>query len=451
MQLGTTRLWRSLRLRLLAASVLIVIVAVGVTGVFASQRTLAEFDRYIHANSSSRYSRFAGTIARSYGTNQSWENIQADADRIAQLSGQRVVVADAQGRIVGDSDQTLIGKMASAAWAPTSAPLMFEGARIGTLYLDPVRGPDPADLAFASAINRSVLLGAALAILAAIAISLLLARGILRPVDRLTNAVRRMKTGDLAVQVDIESHDEIGELGIAFNAMAGSLQEQEKLRRSMVEDIAHELRTPLTNLRGYIEAAQDGLVEPNSALLDNLHEETMLLQRLVGDLQDLALAEAGKLAFIFKPTALPAIAEQAVGILQPQADAKGVTLELDMPPDLPSVNVDPERIGQVLRNLLYNAYLHTPAGGQITVASHVSGEEVIVSVHDTGSGIGPEDLPHVFDRFYRADKSRSRRTGGAGLGLAIVKQLVLAHGGSVSVTSEPGKGSTFMFTVLIAS
>jgi two-component system sensor histidine kinase BaeS len=318
---------------------------------------------------------------------------------------------------------------------------------VGVLYVNPVAGPDPIDLAFISALNRSVLLGALVAGLAAILVTVVLASDILRPVERLTAAARRMKTGDLTVRVRVDSQDEIGELANAFNAMAGSLAEQEQLRRNMIGDIAHELRTPLTNLRGYLEAARDGLVTPDAGLVDNLYEETMLLQRLVADLQELALVEAGQLALLPQPAELAAIAEQALGILRPQADAKGVTLYADMPADLPAVNVDPARIGQVLRNLLSNALLHTPAGGTITVLGRAGADEVSVSVCDTGSGVRPEDLPHVFDRFYRADKSRARQTGGAGLGLAIVKQLVLAHGGSVSANSVPGRGSTFTFTI----
>jgi len=176
----------------------------------------------------------------------------------------------------------------------------------------------------------------------------------------------------------------------------------------------------------------------------------MLLSRLVADLQELAQAEAGQLTLLRQPASLAGIVEQAVTILRPQANAKGLALTVDLPPDLPPVDVDPERVGQVLRNLLNNAVAHTPQGGEITVAAQANGAEVSVSVHDTGMGIAPEHLPYVFDRFYRGDKSRARQTGGAGLGLAIVKQLVVAHGGAITATSAPGQGSTFTFTLPIA-
>jgi signal transduction histidine kinase len=177
----------------------------------------------------------------------------------------------------------------------------------------------------------------------------------------------------------------------------------------------------------------------------------MLLNRLVADLQELAQAEAGQIRLLRQPSSLPLIIEQATTILRPQADAKEIYLAVDVPPDLPPVDVDPERVGQVLRNLLNNAAAHTPSGGSITVRAAPQAERVAVSVCDTGAGIAAEHLPYVFDRFYRADRSRARQTGGAGLGLAIVRQLVAAHGGDITVESEPGRGSTFTFTLPIAN
>jgi CheY-like chemotaxis protein len=188
----------------------------------------------------------------------------------------------------------LAGEPVNPGWARLGSGVDWEGKRVGVLYVNPVAGPDPIDLAFISALNRSVLLGAMMAGLAAILVTLVLASGILRPVERLTAAARRLKTGDLSVRVSVDSQDEIGELANAFSAMAGSLAEQEQLRRNMIGDIAHELRNPPTNLRGYLEAARYGLMAPDAGLVDNLYEETMLLQRLMADLQELALAQGGQ-------------------------------------------------------------------------------------------------------------------------------------------------------------
>jgi signal transduction histidine kinase len=443
-------MWRGLRLRLLLATILVVVIAAGVTAFVASRRTAGEFQRYVEDRGDLRHRRFAGILGVVYDTSLHWESIQSEVEKLGQITGQRVVVAGAGGRIVSDSERTLIGRSVGANWPPPSAGIYARGVRIGTLYIDPVTGPSEADIAFVSAVNRSVLFGALIAGLAAVAVTLALSGRILRPVERLTAAAQRMERGDLAVRVQVDTEDEIGQLAHAFNAMASSLAQQEQLRRSMVNDVAHELRTPLTNLRGYLEAARDGLLAPDAALVDNLYEETMLLNRLVADLQDLAQAEAGQLTLLRQPVPLAGIVEQALAMLRPRADAKSVTLGAELPPDLPDVDIDPERVGQVLRNLLNNAVVHTPPGGQITVAAQAGDREVAVSVRDTGTGIAPEHLPHVFDRFYRADKSRARQTGGAGLGLAIVKQLVVAHGGSVTVESEPGRGSTFTFTLPVA-
>jgi len=296
-------------------------------------------------------------------------------------------------------------------------------------------------------VNRALLLIAVAAGLSAVLLILGLSRRILAPVETLTAAARRMEAGDLSQRVEIKSRDEIGDLARAFNAMADGLTRLEELRRNMVSDVAHELRTPLSNIQGYLEAIQDGVVEPEQRIIDSIHEEALLLNRLVDDLQDLSLAEAGQLRLERRPTELAPVVWKAVEAIQPQAAASEITLRVDLPEGLPLVDVDPERVGQVLRNLLDNALTHTPAGGKIAVTAGASGRWVEVSVQDTGDGITAEDLPHVFERFYRADKSRSRATGGAGLGLAIARQLVEAHGGEIGAQSDgvPGRGTRFSF------
>jgi len=321
------------------------------------------------------------------------------------------------------------------------------------------RGPgfDPIAAGFIGAVNRSLLLAVAAAGLAVLLLTVVLSRRILGPIEALTAAARAMEKGDLSRRVAAGSKDEIGELAHAFNAMADGLTRIEQLRRNMVSDVAHELRTPLTNIRGYLEALRDGVAAPEPPLLDSLHEEALLLNRLVDDLQDLALAEAGRLRLARRPAALGAIVEQAVSALRPTLADKGLTIDVELPADLPSVDADAERVGQVLRNLLNNAITHTPPGGVITVEaatgdrSSITSDEyepsVVVRVRDNGAGIAAEHLPLIFERFFRADPARARATGGAGLGLTIVKQLVEAHGGRVWAESAPGAGATFTFTL----
>lgn len=443
-------MWHSLRFRLLAAALLVVVIAVGVTAVFASQRTAGEFQRYVADRGDMRYRRFAGVLMYAYERSPLWEDVQIEVERMAQMSGQRVVIANPEGRIMNDSERSLVGRAVGPDWQP-AATLTVRGTAVGYLYIDPAVGPSAADVDFVRAINRSVFLGALIAGLAAVMVTLTLAGGILRPIAHVTRAAQRMEKGDLTARAAVESSDEIGHLARAFNAMADSLAQQEQLRRNMVGDVAHELRTPLTNLRGYLEAARDGLLTPDATLVNNLYEETMLLNRLVADLQELALAEAGQLTLLRRPSALADIVAQATALLQPQLEAKGLALQAELPADPPPVDVDPGRVGQILRNLLSNAVAHTPAGGRITISAGRADRHVAVTVRDTGEGIQPADLPFIFDRFYRADRSRARQTGGAGLGLAIVRHLVAAHGGEIAVVSEPGQGAAFTFTLPIAT
>ena len=291
-------------------------------------------------------------------------------------------------------------------------------------------------------IFRGVTVAGILALLAAAAIS----RRILRPVEELTEAARRMERGDLDARVLVRSEDEIGELARAFNAMAKMRSQTEELRRRMVADIAHELRTPLTNLKGQLEAIEDGLSPADSGTLASLREETALLERLVEDLQELALAEAGKLTLDLAEVSVDLAARAAIGALRPAAEAAGVTLEASAEPGLPPVNADRERLAQILRNLLANAITHSPRGSAVRLEARRDGSSVEIAVSDAGPGIAPEHLDRVFDRFYRVDASRSRSTGGVGLGLAIVRHLARAQGGDARVQSEPGRGARFIVT-----
>lgn len=270
------------------------------------------------------------------------------------------------------------------------------------------------------------------------------ARRILDPIGALTTAARRMQGGDLDVRVKVRGRDELAALGEAFNGMAERLAETERLRRQMVSDVAHELRSPVTNLRCTLESIQDGLAPLDRASIDALHDETLFLQRLIADLQDITLAEAGQLALHREPVDVRDVVRRAAASVGGGADVR-----IELPDGLPAVHADPARLEQVFRNLIGNARTHTAsAGGHITVTGVGRGADVEIQVSDTGRGIAPGHLPHLFDRFYRADESRSRATGGAGLGLAIVRQLVAAHGGRVTAESEGlGRGARFTVTL----
>lgn len=279
-------------------------------------------------------------------------------------------------------------------------------------------------------------------------LAVVIARWTTRPILRLTAATRRMEQGDLTVRVIPAGGLELAELAQSFNAMAAALDRNEELRRRMVGDVAHELRAPLTNIRCELESIQDGLTQPTRERIESLHEEAMHLTRLVDDLQDLALAEAGKLELAPERVMLATLVHRAATALESQARAHAVQIVV-AGEDL-VVIADPRRTVQILGNLLTNAVTHMQQPGEVRVTWERSGEEAVVKVIDQGVGIAPADLARIFERFYRVDASRSRATGGAGLGLSIVRQLVAAHGGRVWAESEVDQGSTFAFTLPLA-
>ena len=439
----------SLRFRLMLALLLVVVAVVGGVAFASSQVTLQAFRGYENRRGQMREMRFHGFLVTYYARQGNWGGVQAEIERLGQIEGGRVLLVNTSGSIVADSAGEQIGQPVPADLDALPMPLIYRGRVVGFIYFTPLEPPLGEQLLAST--RRTLLLVSIAAGASAVLLVLGLSQRILAPVEALKNAAQRMAAGDLSQRVKVDSRDELGDLARAFNSMADGLARLEELRRNMVSDIAHELRTPLTNIRGYLEALQDGVIAPDERVLASLHEEALLLNRLVDDLQDLSLAEAGQMKLHREPISVAAVAEQAVEAIRPRAEEKGLSLEVDLPADLPSVEADALRVGQVLRNLLENALRHTFAGGQLRLAARRSGSEVEVRVEDTGSGIAAEDLPYIFERFYRADKSRVRTTGGAGLGLAIARQLVLALGGRIWVESALGEGSTFFFTLPVAN
>ncbi len=300
------------------------------------------------------------------------------------------------------------------------------------------RGPASALLAFCA-----VLLGAAT----------FFSRRVTRPLTRLTHAARTMAEGDLSVKVGRSPVRELDDLAGAFNTMASSLSDADRQRRQMTADVAHELRTPLAIIRGRLEGMQDGIYSATPEQIATVLNETALLERLIEDLRLLALADASQLPLHKQSIAPASLLHSAAQSFAQQARSQGVELRVADLPTLPEVEADPQRISQVLGNLIANSLGHTPAGGIVLLNAWASTQDpggqraVRISVSDTGSGIAPGDLTHIFDRFYRADPARTRAGGGAGLGLAIAKRMIEAHQGAIWAESTLGKSTTVSFSL----
>jgi len=443
------RLWFRLGL-IFAAVVLVTVVTIYF---FVSQRIAVEVEDY-----ATRYQQYLSGQVRSklyiYYLQQglNWEGVQSLVEDTADVSGTRIILTAGNGTVIGDSERELLGTNYTD---PSKSPLdlTWNQEVVGRAYIisDPSAEEYVAPFVRLSAsINRSLLLGGSLAIGIALLLTFILSRRMMSPIGVLAGVARRLGRGDLSQRVRIQGAGEIASLAQAFNSMAGDLEYAEQLRRNMVADVAHELRTPLSNIQGYLEAIRDGMVEPDAAAIRSLNEETALLSRLVNELQELSLAEAGELKLAYQAEDIAVLIGQAATSWQPQLTAGGISLLLEVPNDLPLVSIDWQRVNEVLHNILENAMAHTRKGGAIRIAASQKGKWVEVSVSDTGEGIPAEDLPHVFERFYRVDKSRARATGGSGLGLTIAKRLIEAHGGTILVQSKLGEGSRFSFTLPVA-
>jgi signal transduction histidine kinase len=448
-------MFNSLRVRLLLTFAMVITVAIGTVAYFASRSTTSEFRRsvevildYPSINLDAKINVINKYLGQHGGERDIWENIQTLLERMGKGSRSRFVMADLAGNVRADSTGMLNGRQINTNLSKPFAAFLIDGKPI-LAYLVPVEGAslNAIEAGFIRSVNRSLWVAIGAAGTVALLLTLFLSQSLLEPISALTSAARNMGKGDLSQRVQVKSGGELGELANAFNAMADGLKRLEQLRRNMVTDVAHELRTPLSNVRGYLEALQDGLIRPTPEVIASLHEEAMMLNRLVDDLQELALAEAGQLELRCQNIEVKDIVDKVVHLVAPQAAEKGLAICVLLPEDLPAIFADAERIGQVLRNLLNNAITNTPAGGEIHITAHEIDSQVEISVQDTGKGIAPEHLPYVFERFYRTDKSRTRITGGAGLGLAIVKHLVESHGGQVRIHSEVGKGTTVTFSM----
>jgi len=353
-------------------------------------------------------------------------------------------LADVDGKVVVSTEEGKVGLFLSPQEIASGIPLSDEGEKMGVLLLSEQGSVlDPAEEEFLASAKRSALLGGGIASGIALLLSAFLISQVLSPLRLLSRATERIAHGDLTQRVALKARDEFGQLGTSFNRMIDNLRRSETIRQTMTADIAHELRTPVTIIQGNLEAILDGVYQPTAETIAPIYEETLHLGRLIDDLRDLALAEAGELRLNKEPTDLVALVNQVTEMVSSSLE-RGPELHVRVDHSLPKVSLDPKRIRQVMANILSNALRHTPATGEIWVEVLQEGGEVELRVTDSGPGIPPEDLPHLFERFYRGDQARSRSEGGSGLGLAIAKQWVEAHGGRIWAENNEQTGARFV-------
>ena len=510
----------SLWFKLMGILSIIILTGVLVMIVVVNYATASQFRRFVRTSDVTQAQNLSTLLADYYARQGSWQGVESlfttasvfRTDTMGGMMGRgmmehvatqpemmqemfdmmrgsasfidRAVLADAEGLVVADSADILIGQRhsdehpsgrASGRSLAAGAPIIVQGQEVGTVLVGSMIEPvlNPLDEDFLRSVKLAVFLSALTVGAVALALGSFFFFQITAPVRDLTQATEAIAAGNLDQRVNVRSSDEIGRLAQAFNTMADGLARAETLRRQMVADIAHELRTPIGLIQGNLEAILDGMYELDLENVASVHEETLVLSRLVNDLRDLTLVEAGQLQ-LEKEVIEPAIlVTQAVDRFRVQACEQEVSLDADLSPDLPPIRGDGQRLSRVLLNLLSNALRYTPSGGCVTVVAKLVSREqsaqtggkvrtpgeneqasqlLLISVVDTGQGIPPEALPYVFERFYRADKSRARASGGSGLGLAIALQIIEAHGGQIWASSPGrGQGSTFSFTLPVIS
>ncbi len=452
------RLW----VRLMLAFIAVTLVGVGIVAVLAGARADRDFRNFLAQEQTEEQQALAEGLGAYYQQYASWQGVERGLGFGPRRGNHMMrrdplpIIADAKGTIVYDARADNLGRPLDSNQKQQAIPITTNGETVGyVVFENPNANPtgmmlETSEQNFLAQLRGSLILAGLIAGALGVVLSIALSRTLTAPLGNLATAAHRFAARDWKQRVKVQGAQEIAEVATAFNAMADDLQKQESLRRDMIADIAHELRTPLTVMQGNLRAMLDDVYPLDRAEIATLYDETRLLSRLVDDLRELALADAGQLQLNTQNVNLREVLQNAAANFSIAADAQNVRVEMFPAENLPKVRADADRVAQVLRNLLANALRHTPEGGMITLGAtpqQVQGEKnfVRVFVRDTGEGIAREDLPHVFERFYRADKSRTRSTGGTGLGLAIAKAWVEAMGGKIGVESEIGKGSEFWF------
>ncbi|MBX2997337.1 MAG: HAMP domain-containing histidine kinase [Caldilineaceae bacterium] len=440
---------RSLSVKLILAFLLVALTGTLLAAFFVNQRTAREFDRFV----ANRYEAdLLVELTRRYQEFGSWEGFDSIVVR-----GRHDEVVPAPVTLL-DTDRRVIyspiypaGQQLSAQESRQALPVKDGGETVGWVLFPRAEAqginPNSPEATFLRSVQNAILWGSLVAVLVALLLGIFLARTLTHPLRELTEATRSLARGALGQQVPVRSSDELGELTASFNQMSADLAQSVQQRRQMTADIAHDLRTPLSVILGYTEALSDGKIPGAPEIYTVIHGEAQHLQRLIEDLRILSLADAGELTLNRQQMSPAALLERTAAAYTVKAQEKEIDLRMEVSEDLPRISVDPERMAQVLGNLVSNAIRHTPHGGHVVLSADAKDGRVFIHVQDSGEGIAPEDLPHIFNRFYRGNAARVQIEGESGLGLAIVRSLIEAHGGAISVESTPNIGTIFTATL----
>lgn len=448
---------RSFALRLTAAFVGVGIASAAVAALLVNAEFGRRFADYLDDRQLAQEQQVATALADAYGRTGDWSSADlSPAGALIAMEGGTLEVRDVAGSTVWVADESTTGidpamhraMMGAGPLGPEqSLPIVVGGNVVGYAAMRlPTEGLLPHDVSFRDSVNRLLIIGGLAAAVVAVLLGLLLARRAVAPARALTDAALGFARGDRATRISSDRDDEFGEMADAFDAMADTVDEEDRVRRTFASDVAHELRTPLAILRTSVESIQDGVVAPDAQSIASLHEEVLRMSRLVEDLETIAHADAARFSLRREPVDLGAEVRTAVAGFRNRFDEAGIELRSEL--ERVDVQGDAVRLRQIVSNLLSNALKFTPSGGRVTVSVADGGGSAVLDVTDTGPGIPSEEIDRVFDRFYRG---RAVRVGGSGIGLAVVRDLVRAHGGEVSVNSEPGRGSRFLVVLPRAS
>jgi signal transduction histidine kinase len=446
---------RSITLRLVLAFITISVISTLLVVLFTRWRSREEFRSFLIDQNRpgivvafSDYYQQHGSWAGIAGARLPAQEIPAPPPQTQR--GPYTLVDSSTGRVVLAGEGYQVGRIVRLSNVPNGIPIQAGQKTVGILLINrPVYRIGAPGSAFLDRVNLQILVGALVAIGLALLLAIILSRTLTRPIRDLTVATQVVSAGNWSQQVPVRSHDELGQLATSFNRMSADLARSLDLRRQMTADIAHELRTPLSIILGHAEAVHDGVLPASAETFEIIREEAGRLEHLVDDLRTLSMADAGELKLSMRPSSIEELLRGAQKLYAHQARQKGISLDTHVEADLPEIELDSQRIKEVLTNILDNALRYTPEGGRISLSAHRVEADVEIRIKDSGPGVGSEELDKIFERFHRAEASRTREEGGSGLGFAIARSIVEKHNGRIWAESELGHGLTVIMRLPI--